>query len=64
MEHLSSGTHCFQIFTAEVAQAELYFFSGYRLLDRVSMSLELITDGGADEVGPIRVKPFLNHQST
>src|ERR1700737_3000596 len=62
MEHLSGGTHRFQIFTAEMMQAELYFFSGYCLLDRLSMPFELITDGSADNVGAVRVKPFLNQQ--
>jgi hypothetical protein len=62
MEQLSGRAHRFQIFTAEMPQAELHFFSGYRLLDRVSMSFELIPDGGANEVGAVRVKPLLNHQ--
>jgi len=62
MEHLSGATRRFQIFTTEMPQTELDFFSGDRLLDRVSMPFELIADGGADEVGAVREKPFLNHQ--
>jgi hypothetical protein len=62
MEQLAGGTHRLQIFTAKMPQAELHFFSGYRLLDRVSMSFELIPDGGANEVGAVRIKPLLNHQ--
>ena len=61
MEQPPGGKNSFQIFTAEMPQAEIYFSSGYGLLDRVTMPFELIPDGSADEIGTVRVEPFLNH---
>ena len=49
-------------FRRQMPEAELHFFPDYCLLDCVSVPFELIADGRADEVGAVRVKPFLNHQ--
>ena len=62
MEHLSSRTQFFQILTAEMPQPQLYSLSRDRLLGRIGVAFELVSDGSTDEVGAVGVEPFLNHQ--
>ena len=47
---------------AVVPQAEVEAFPGHGLLGRVGMPLDLVADGGADEVGPVRVEAVLDQQ--
>src|SRR5712671_5480623 len=43
-------------------QPQLYSLSRDRLLGRIGVAFELVSDGSTDEVGAIGVEPFLNHQ--
>ena len=43
-------------------QSEVQALSGRGLLDHVGVPVELIADGGPDEIGPIRVESLLDHQ--
>jgi hypothetical protein len=43
-------------------QTEIETFSDRKLLDRVGVAFELVTNGGANEIGPVRVKALLHHQ--
>jgi hypothetical protein len=63
VQHLSSCTHRFEVFSAVVPQTKVQTLSDRGLLDHVSMAFELVTDCGSNEIGPVRVKALLNHQS-
>ncbi len=45
-----------------MTQAQVEGVTRHRLLDDVGVPLELIANGGADEVGPVGVEPFADHQ--
>jgi hypothetical protein len=62
MDHLAGGKSRLQIFSAEMTQPKLHLLAPNRLLDGIGMPLELVSDGGPDKVGSVRVEPFLNHQ--
>src|SRR5947209_8761249 len=50
MQHLASRTR----------RVEVFAHRG--LLDHVGVALELVADGGPDEIGPVRVETILDHQ--
>src|SRR5947209_1399955 len=62
MEHLPGRSCRFQILTAVVPQSEVQALSGRGLLRDIGVPVELIADCGADEIAPIRVESFLDHQ--
>src|ERR671911_1160275 len=62
VEHLAGCTRRLEIVAAVVSQAEVKALVGHRPLHRVGMSLELVTDRGADKVGPVRIESLLHHQ--
>src|SRR5579871_945128 len=45
-----------------MAQAEVQAVAGGRLLEDIRMTFELVADGRAYEIGPVRVEPLLDHQ--
>ena len=61
-EGLPGGLRGFQIVPAVVAQAQFDALSGDGLLGCVRMPLDLVADGGADEVGAIGVEPLLHQE--
>jgi hypothetical protein len=65
VERLAGCAHSFEILAAVVPQTEVQALAGYRPLHHcVGMSLELVADRGADEVGAVRIEPLLWPRST
>src|SRR5215208_6040939 len=62
VQHLAGALHRFEIVAAVVSQSEVQTFPGRRLPYDVGMTFELIPDRRTDEIGTVRVEPFLNHQ--
>src|SRR5689334_9614184 len=62
VEDLSTRPHFFEILTTEMPQPQLYSLSRNRLFGRIGVTLDLVSDSGTDEVGAVRVEPFLHHQ--
>src|SRR3954467_6195149 len=62
IERLPGGLRGFQIVPAVVAQAEFDALASNGLLGCVRMPLDLVANGGADEVGAIGVEPLLHQE--
>ena len=62
MQHLAGSPRRFEILAAVVPQTEVQTFSGRGLLDDVGVTFELVADRCSNEIGTVRVEPFLNHQ--
>src|SRR5215213_11405566 len=62
VQHLAGALHRFEIVAAVVSQSEVQTFPGRRLPYDVGMTFELIPDRRPDEIGTVRIEPFLNHQ--
>lgn len=56
IERLASGPHCFKIFTAVMPQTKVKTLAGYRLLNHVGVSFQLVSNRGSNEVGPVGVE--------
>ena len=62
VERLAGSARRFEILAAVVPQAEVEALARDGLLGRVGMPLDLVADGGADEVGAVRVEALLHQQ--
>ena len=62
VERLPGGLRGFQIVPAVVAQAQFDALASNGLLGCVRMPLDLVANGGADEVGAIGVEPLLHQE--
>ncbi len=62
MQHLAGSARRFEIVAAVVPQTEIQTFSDRGLLDHVRVTFELVADCGSDEIGTVRVEPFLDHK--
>src|SRR5260370_6462666 len=62
VQHLAGAPRHFEILAAVISQPEVQTLSGCRLLDDVCVAFELVADGRPDEIGPVRVEPFLHHE--
>jgi hypothetical protein len=62
VQHLARAPRGFEILAAVISQPEVQTLSCCRPRDYVSVAFELVADGRPDEIGPIRVEPFLHHQ--
>src|SRR5882672_9902504 len=61
VQHLTGPPHRFEVLAAVVPQTEVQTFSGRGLFDDVGVTLELIADCRSNEIGTVRVEPFLHH---
>ena len=61
VQHLTNSSRRFEIFAAVVAETEVQTFSGRGLFDYVCVTFELVADCCSNEIGPVRVEPFLHH---
>jgi hypothetical protein len=61
VQRLAGSPRRFKILAAIVPQTQVQTFSGRGLLDHVCVTFELVADCGSDEVGTVRVEPFLDH---
>ncbi len=55
------SAHRFQIGARVVPQTEIERVARDALLDDVGVPLELVADGGADEIGAVRIEPLVHH---
>ena len=62
VQRLPGSLRGFQIFAAVMAQAQFDAFSRDGLLGCLRMSLDLVANGGADEVGAIDLEPLLHEK--
>jgi hypothetical protein len=62
VQHLTGSPRRFEILAAVVPQTEVQTFSGRGLFDYVCVTFELVTDCRSNEIGTVRVEPFLHHQ--
>src|SRR4029079_16399435 len=62
LQHLSRSPRGFEIYAAVVAKTEVKIFAGGRLLDHLGVTFELIADCCFNEIGAVRVEPFLHHE--
>ena len=62
VKHLARSPHCLKAFTAEPPQTKIHCPSRETLLDRLVMTVELIADGGPDEVGAVGVESLLHQE--
>lgn len=62
VQHFAGAMCGFEIFPAEMSQTKVQAVSGGRLLDDISVTFELVADRRPDEIGPVRIEPFLHHQ--
>src|SRR6185312_7462683 len=51
-----------EVGAAVMPQAEVQRLSRYRLTYHVGVAVELVANGGADEVGPVGVESLLHHE--
>ncbi len=51
----------FEILAAVFPETEVQTFSGRGLLDYVCVKFDLVANCGSDEIGTVRVEPFLHH---
>jgi hypothetical protein len=61
MQHLTASPRRFEIVAAVVPQTKVQTFSGRGLLDYVCVTFELVADSRSNEIGSVRVEPFLHH---
>src|SRR3984893_7390741 len=62
VQHLTGSSRRFEILTAVVPQTEVQTFSGRGLFDYICVTFELVADSRSNEIGAVRVEPFLHHQ--
>src|ERR1700745_1622488 len=62
VEDVSGVTRGLEVLTAEMSQPKIKALARRRLLHDIGVPIELVTNGRADEVGPIRIKTLLHHQ--
>ena len=62
VEHLPRFLRRFKILAGEGAKSQIDALAGHGLPDHVRMPLDLIADGGPDEVGAVGVEPFLHQE--
>ncbi len=62
VQHLTGTPRGFEIVAAKIPQTKIQTFSGRGLLDDVRVTFELVADCGSNEIGTVRVEPFLHHQ--
>ena len=62
LKHFARGLNRKQILGGVVLNAKNKRLSGDRLAHSVTMTGELIADGGSYQVGPVRIKPLLNQK--
>ena len=62
VQHLAGAPRRFEILAAVIPQPEVQALSDRGLLDDVCVTFELVADGRPDEIGPVRIEPFLHHQ--
>ena len=56
VQHLAAIPDSLEVITTVVAETEIEGFPSDRLADDVGMAVELVANGGADEVGPVCVE--------
>src|SRR4029079_18266877 len=61
VQHLASLPRLFEISAGVVPQPEVQPFAGGGPLNDASVTFNLIADRRADEIGAIRIEPFLHH---
>jgi pimeloyl-ACP methyl ester carboxylesterase len=61
VQNLTGSPRRFEILAAVVTQTEVQAFSGRGLLDYVCVTFELVADCRSNEIGTVRVEPFLHH---
>ena len=61
VQHLTGSPHRFEILAAVVPQTEVQTFRAVDCFDDVCVTFELVADCRSNEVGTVRVEPFLNH---
>ena len=62
MKRLIRGLNGFQVLAGVVSEPELKLMAGHGLLDRIVMSIKLVTNGRSNKIGTIRVEPFLHEE--
>jgi hypothetical protein len=62
IECLPLGAHGFEVGARIVAQSEIERVARDALLDDIGMLVELIANGGADEVRAVRIEALVHHQ--
>jgi hypothetical protein len=62
VQHRAGGACRLEILAAEVAQAEIEALPRHGAFGHLGMALELVADGGADEVGAVLVEALLHQQ--
>ena len=62
MQHLAGALRRFEILAAVIAQPEVQALPDRGLLDDVRVAFELVADSRPDEIGPVRIEPFLHHE--
>ena len=61
-QRLPGDARRFQVLAAVMAKAEIEGLARHRLADRVGVPVELVVDGGANEIRPVGVEAVLHHQ--
>ncbi len=62
IEHVPRVAHGFEVLAAEMPQAEVNAFARDGLADDIGVALDLIADGGSNEVGAIGEEAFLDQK--
>src|SRR5271165_1725395 len=62
LQRLACRLAAFEVGPAEMPQTDIHRFPLDGFAHHVGMPLKLVADGGADEVGPVRVETVLHQQ--
>ncbi len=62
LQHFTRATYRFEILPTEVPQTKIQTFSDRRFPHHICVAFELVADCSSDEIGPVRVKAFLDEQ--
>src|SRR3954447_634410 len=62
VQHLAVAPRPLEIDAGIVTQPQVQTFTDRRLLDHLRVPLELVADRRPDEIGAVRIKPFLHHE--
>lgn len=62
VQHLPGASRSFEVDAGIITKPQVQAFAGRRLLDDVCVPLELVADCGPNEIGAVRVEPFLHHE--
>ena len=62
MQRLARRARRFEICACITAQAEIELAPRHRLPHHVVVALELVADGGANEIAAVGVEPLLHHE--